>query len=69
MKGIYLRSGQTNPNREGVFFGKDRLQDLLSTLRDVPAEKAGARIIEEIERFMGDAKPSDDFSLIILQRL
>jgi serine phosphatase RsbU (regulator of sigma subunit) len=56
-------------NGEGDFFGEERLEDLLSTLRDVSAEEVGARVIEEVERFMGDAKPSDDLSLIILQRL
>ena len=56
-------------NRDGVFFGEDRLRDLVSTLRDVPAEQVGARIIAEVERFMGDAKPSDDLSLIVVQRL
>lgn len=67
---LFYSDGLTEArDREGVFFGDDRLYGLLPTLRDVPAKKVGARIIEEVESFIGDAKPSDDFSMIILKRL
>ena len=56
-------------NLEGVFFGEDRLLELLPTLRNLPAEEVGARIVEEIENFIGDARRSDDLSMIILKRV
>jgi hypothetical protein len=56
-------------NREGAFFGEERLHELLPALRNLRAEEVGLRIIEEVERFVGDARPSDDVSLIVLQRV
>ncbi len=56
-------------NREGAFFGEQRLHALLPALRNLKAEEVGARIIEEVGRFVGDARPSDDISLIVLQRV
>ena len=56
-------------NVDGAFFGDDRLLELLPALRNLPAEAVGTRIIEEVELFIGEARPSDDFSMIILKRL
>jgi len=56
-------------NEEGTFFGDDRLHDLVSSLRGLPAEQAGERIVGEVERFIGEGRPGDDLSMIILRRV
>jgi sigma-B regulation protein RsbU (phosphoserine phosphatase) len=56
-------------NEGGVFFGDERLQELLSTLRGLPAEQVGSRVVEEVERFLGEERPGDDLSMIIVKRL
>jgi sigma-B regulation protein RsbU (phosphoserine phosphatase) len=49
-------------------FGLERLKTLVSTLRDRPPSEAGRVILEEVDRFLGEDKPQDDLSLILLQR-
>lgn len=49
-------------------FGLDRLKDLVGTLRDRPPAEAGRVILEEVNRFLGEDRPQDDLSLILLQR-
>lgn len=56
-------------DREGVFFGEERLYDLLPALRKMTVEEAGAHVVEQVDRFIGGARASDDLSLILLQRL
>lgn len=56
-------------NGDGAFFGEDRLYALLPSLRGLSSEALGRRIIAEVDRFMGDARVSDDLSLVILERL
>jgi hypothetical protein len=56
-------------NREGAFFGEERLHEVLPSLRSSPAEEVGSRVLEEVGRFVGDHRASDDLSLIVLQRL
>ncbi len=56
-------------NDKDLFFGDDCLQKLIPELHALNAEASGKRILEEVERFVGDAPQSDDISLIILRRL
>jgi len=49
-------------------FGLDRLKTLVTSLRDRPPAEAGRVILEEVDRFLGDDKPQDDLSLILIQR-
>jgi sigma-B regulation protein RsbU (phosphoserine phosphatase) len=56
-------------NGEGFFFGDDRLHSLLTTLRSLPAGEAGARIVVEVEGFIGEGRPSDDLSMVVMRRL
>jgi sigma-B regulation protein RsbU (phosphoserine phosphatase) len=56
-------------NKEGAFFGDERLREMLPALRGLPAEQVGARIVEEVERFLGEGRPGDDLSMIIMKRL
>lgn len=56
-------------NVQSEFFGVERLEKLLPDLRLMPAEQAGARVLSEVDRFVGSAKPHDDISLLIMRRL
>lgn len=56
-------------NEAGDFFGEERLFELLASLAGLAAHEIGARILGEVENFIGEAKAHDDLSLIVLQRL
>lgn len=56
-------------NEQGAFFGADRLLGLIPQLRMMSAEQAGLRLLDEVDRFAGSAKPHDDLSLLILRRM
>jgi len=56
-------------NEAGDFFGEERLFALLASLTGLAAHEIGARILREVENFIGEAKAYDDLSLIVLQRL
>jgi sigma-B regulation protein RsbU (phosphoserine phosphatase) len=55
-------------NEQGDFFGKDRFTSILTRTNGMP-EQIGFAVLREIDRFTGTASPSDDLSLIIVQRL
>ena len=52
-----------------AFFGVQRLMDLLPELQNMTAEQAGERLLSDVDTFVGEAKPHDDISLLILKRL
>ena len=54
-------------NGDGNFFGKDRVKTVLQNKKSSPKE-IGNTILREVDRFIGQVKPSDDLSLIILQK-
>ena len=56
-------------NETGDFFGEERFRALVSSLRGLPAETMGRRIIEEVDRFVGSSPRSDDISLVIVKKL
>ncbi len=56
-------------NEAGDFFGPHRLAKLLPLLRGMSAEAAGRRLLSALDRFVGEARPSDDLSLVLLRRL
>jgi len=67
---LFYSDGLTEArDRDGIFFGEERLYALLPALRSVPVEDAGVRIVEQVDRFIGDARASDDLTVILLQRL
>jgi sigma-B regulation protein RsbU (phosphoserine phosphatase) len=49
-------------------FGTDRLAGLAPSLRSLGVEQAGRRLLEEVDGFLGDARPYDDLSLVVLAR-
>ncbi|MFH1311653.1 MAG: PP2C family protein-serine/threonine phosphatase [Candidatus Eisenbacteria bacterium] len=56
-------------NAQEEFFGDDRLAELVPDIEGLSAEAAGRRIVEQVEKFVGDEPTSDDLSLILLRRL
>jgi hypothetical protein len=56
-------------NLEGSFFGEQRILDLLPQLATFSAQQIGDRLLEEVDRFVGEARAYDDISIAILKRL
>ena len=55
-------------NDAGDFFGDDRLQALFAQLSGRSARDAGAYLLDAVDRFIGECRPYDDLSLVILRR-
>jgi len=53
----------------GEFFGTQRFLDLLRTVDGANALVIGEKIVQSVDRFVGEARASDDLSLVILQRM
>jgi phosphoserine phosphatase RsbU/P len=56
-------------NEQGIFFGDDRLLQILPRLRGLPPQPAAQILLTEVEQFMGEEPYPDDLSLIVLRRL
>ena len=56
-------------NDTGAFFGESKLMELLPQLAAYPAQVVGERLLAEVDRFVGEARASDDISIAILKRL
>ena len=54
-------------NEAGAFFGEPRLFSFLPTLGSLSAHEIGARIMDEVDAFVGEARAHDDLSLIVLK--
>jgi hypothetical protein len=52
----------------GQEFGMSRLEEMLPDLRGLDPESVGRRILEEVDRFLGDARTTDDLSLVVIRR-
>ena len=55
-------------NSKEEFFGEEGLARLLPRVRDLSPAIAGGHILTEVRRFIGEERPSDDLSMIILKR-
>jgi sigma-B regulation protein RsbU (phosphoserine phosphatase) len=55
-------------NELGEFFGKEQLLNLLKSTSNNTPEQTGLTLLRAVDRFIGTTTPSDDLSLIILQR-
>jgi sigma-B regulation protein RsbU (phosphoserine phosphatase) len=55
-------------NELGQFYGKEKLFNLLKNSNSLSAENLGRKIILSVEQFRGEAKVSDDLSLVILKK-
>ncbi|MCX6134541.1 MAG: PP2C family protein-serine/threonine phosphatase [Ignavibacteriales bacterium] len=56
-------------NLEGAFLGEQRILDLLPQLTPYSAEQIGDRLLQEVDRFIGEARAFDDVSIAILKRI
>lgn len=52
---------------QGVLFGEQRLENLLSALRDEPVEEICRRIVEEVDQYR-QGKDQDDVTVLVLRR-
>jgi sigma-B regulation protein RsbU (phosphoserine phosphatase) len=55
-------------NERDEFFGDERLRARLSTLAGMTAENVGTRVVAAVDEFVGDTRPHDDLSLVVLRR-
>ncbi len=56
-------------NSSGEFFGEERMLEMLQETVETSAAALGDTILETIRRFVGQSRPNDDLSLIIMKRL
>jgi serine phosphatase RsbU (regulator of sigma subunit) len=55
-------------NAAGDFFDDARLRTVIRLASGQPAETIGTAVLAELERFVGDAPPHDDVSLVVVRR-
>jgi hypothetical protein len=55
-------------NLQGEFYGTERFFRLLKTLARRSAQQIGQAIAADVEQFVGEARPHDDISMIIVER-
>jgi serine phosphatase RsbU (regulator of sigma subunit) len=55
-------------NAKDEFVGEARLLDWIQASQKEPFLSIGTSILERLDRFVGEAQPSDDLSLILLKR-
>jgi len=66
---VAYSDGLTEANNDaGEEFGMQRLEAALPSLRKLPPEEIGAGILRHVDRFLGDARLTDDLSLAIMVR-
>jgi sigma-B regulation protein RsbU (phosphoserine phosphatase) len=56
-------------NSQEEFFSDERLRDRLPALAGMAAQDIGTRIVAAVDEFVGDARPHDDLSLVVLRRV
>ena len=52
----------------GEMFGEGKVNTLLGQLRELPSERVGKRLIDEVEKFSVRERLADDLSLIVIKR-
>ena len=56
-------------NGREEFFGDERLRTCLPALARMAARDIGTRVVAAVDEFVGDARPHDDLSLVVLRRV
>lgn len=51
------------------FFSEERLLAIMPSLDGLGAKEAGRRLVSAVDKFIGEERPSDDLSLIVLRRV
>ena len=54
-------------NERSELFGEVRLREILEDSEGLSSEQLRARILEKVERFVGDAAPHDDLTMVVLK--
>jgi serine phosphatase RsbU (regulator of sigma subunit) len=54
-------------NESSELFGEVRLREILEGSDGLSSDQLKARILEEVERFVGDAAPHDDLTMVVLK--
>jgi len=66
---LFYSDGLTEArNREGDFFGEERLSKHFANCPALDIESAGRTILKAVDQFVGDEKASDDLSIILVRR-
>jgi phosphoserine phosphatase RsbU/P len=55
-------------NERGEFYGDDRLRAVFPRLSPCSAREAGERLLASVDAFIGESRPYDDLSLVVLKR-
>ncbi len=55
-------------NEQQEFFGEERLLELLPQLTPLPVEQIGQKLVETVDRFIGDARVNDDLSIALVMK-
>ena len=55
-------------NEAGEFFGLQKLLVMLPLWKNLEPQEIGKRIVDAVDRFIGEERPSDDLSLVLLKR-
>ena len=53
---------------DGEQFGMERVEKLISRLRNEHPRTIGKRILQEVDRFLGTARATDDLSIVVLEK-
>ncbi|MCP3980902.1 MAG: serine/threonine-protein phosphatase [bacterium] len=53
-------------NEDGDEFGQERLESMFDTWRGRTPEEIGNAILDEVDAFIGDTRPHDDLSLVVV---
>jgi sigma-B regulation protein RsbU (phosphoserine phosphatase) len=66
---VFHTDGLTEARRGGEDYGVARLARQIEEHARLPAPGMGEKILEDVDRFMGDAVPTDDVTLIVVKVL
>jgi serine phosphatase RsbU (regulator of sigma subunit) len=65
---LFFTDGLSEAMNEGAeLFGESRLRRILEESEGLTSEQLRGRILEEVERFVGDAAPHDDLTMVVLK--
>lgn len=65
---LFFTDGLSEAMNEGAeLFGEARLRRILEASEGMSSEQLRERILEEVERFVGDAAPHDDLTMVVLK--
>jgi serine phosphatase RsbU (regulator of sigma subunit) len=65
---LFFTDGLSEAMNEGAeLFGEGRLRRILEESEGLTSEQLRGRILEEVERFVGDAAPHDDLTMVVLK--